>query len=78
MIRKWEKYEIKYKYCNFFLKYTNFNDNLVEYKCLLATKINNNSLNQSKNNLLIHTNFLTTTITSLFYCCGKVFILISI
>ena len=30
-----------------------------------------------RNNFLIHTNFLTTTI-SLFYCCEKVFILMNI
>ena len=25
---------VKYKYCDCFLEYTNFRDNLIEYKCL--------------------------------------------
>ena len=29
---------IKYKYCDCFLEYTNFKDNLIEYKCLCCTK----------------------------------------
>ena len=31
-----------------------------------------------KNDFVIHTNFLTTTAISLFYCCGKVFTLMNI
>ena len=26
---------IEYKYCNCFLEYTNFNDDLIKYKCLM-------------------------------------------
>ena len=29
---------IKYKYCNSFLEYTNFKDDLIEYKCLCCNK----------------------------------------
>ena len=29
---------IKYKYCNFFLEYTNFKDDLIEYKYLFCNK----------------------------------------
>ena len=29
---------VKYKYCDCFLKYTNFQDNLIEYKCLHCNK----------------------------------------
>ena len=29
---------IKYEYCDFFLEYTNFKDNLIEYKCLCFNK----------------------------------------
>ena len=29
---------IKYSYCDCFLKYTNFKDNLIEYKCLSCNK----------------------------------------
>ena len=31
--KKWEAYGIKYKYCDCFLKYTNFKDDLIE--CLV-------------------------------------------
>ena len=30
---------IKYKYCDCFLEYTNFKDDLIEYKCLSCNKI---------------------------------------
>ena len=30
---------IKYKHCDCFLEYTNFKDDLIEYKCLSCNKI---------------------------------------
>ena len=36
--KKCETYGIKYKYCNYFLEYTSFKDNLIEYKCLCCSK----------------------------------------
>ena len=36
--KKCEIFGIKYKYCGCFLEYTNFKDDLVEYKCLLSNK----------------------------------------
>ena len=36
--KKFETCKIKYKYCNGFLKYKNFKDNLIEYKCLFCNK----------------------------------------
>ena len=61
-----EAYRIKYKYCDCFLEYTIFQDNLREYKCVV-TKIINASLTKSyKSDFLINTNFLTATIISLF------------
>ena len=61
-----EAYGIKYKYYDCFLEHTIFRDNLREYKCVV-TKIINASLTKSyKSNFLIHTNFLTVTIISLF------------
>ena len=36
---KCETCGIKYKYCDYFLEYTNFKDDLTEYKCL---RCNNN------------------------------------
>ena len=35
---KCELYGIKYKYCDCFLEYTNFKDDLIEYKCLCCSK----------------------------------------
>ena len=37
--KKCETCGIKYKYCNFFLEYKNFKDDLIKYKCLYC---NNN------------------------------------
>ena len=37
--KKCEACGIKYKYCDCFLEYTNFKDNLIEHKCLCS---NNN------------------------------------
>ena len=34
MIKKCETFGIKYKYCDCFLEYRNFKDDLIEYKCL--------------------------------------------
>ena len=36
--KKCQTCRIKYKQCNFFLEYTNFKDNLIEYKCLCCNK----------------------------------------
>ena len=69
---------IKYKYCNFLIEYIDFKSDLIEYKCLCCTKTNNISLMKKRNDFLIHTNFLTTTIISLFYCCGKMLILMNV
>ena len=42
--KKWETCIIKYKYCNSFLEYTTFKDDLIENKCLCFKKIINISL----------------------------------
>ena len=36
--KKCEKYGIKHKNCECFLEYTNFKDDLIEYKCLCCNK----------------------------------------
>ena len=36
--KKCENCGIKYKYCDFFLEYSNFKDNSIKYKCLLCNK----------------------------------------
>ena len=38
MIKKYETCRTKYKYCDCFLKYINFKDDLKEYKCLCCNK----------------------------------------
>ena len=64
---------IKYRYCNCFLEY------IKEYKCFCCNKNCQHKFDEKlKEKFLIHTNFLTTTIISLFYCCEKVFILMTI
>ena len=78
---KCETFGIKYKYCDCFLEYTNFKDDVIEYKCL---RCNNNYKQKFDEKLkeqcfnLIHTNFLTTTLISLFYFRDKVLIFINI
>ena len=37
-MKKYETCKIKYKYCNCFLEYQNFKDDLMEYKCLCCEK----------------------------------------
>ena len=36
--KKCETCGIKYKYCDRFLEYTNFEDDLIEYKCLCCNE----------------------------------------
>ena len=38
IIKKCETCGIKYKYCDCFLEYTNFKDDLIKYKCLCCNK----------------------------------------
>ena len=37
--KKCEKCESKYKYCDCFLEYANFKDDLIKYKCLCCNEI---------------------------------------
>ena len=36
--KKCETRKIKYKYCDYFLEYMNFKDDVIEYKCLCCNK----------------------------------------
>ena len=36
--KKCETCRVRYKYCNCFLEYINFKDDLIEYKCLCCNK----------------------------------------
>ena len=76
--KKCETCGIKYKYCDCFLEYTTFKDDLIEYKCLVW----NNNYQKKFNEKLKLQFFITyrfTMITkSLFYYCEKMFILMNI
>ena len=53
---KCETCGIKYKYCDCFLEYINFKDNLIEYKCLCCNKNPQQKFDQKlKERFLIHT-----------------------
>ena len=71
--------EITFEVCDCFLEYTNFRDDIMECKCSCCSKDYQQKFDEKFNNdFLIHANFLTTTIISLFYCCKKGFILMNI
>ena len=77
--KKCETCRNKYKYCNYFLEYMNFKNNLIEYKCLCVTIIINKSLIKSlKNYFLIPRNFVPMTKITSFYCFKKLLILMNI
>ena len=44
--KKCETYGIRYKYCNCFLEYTIFKDDLIEYKCLCCNKNNQHKFDE--------------------------------
>ena len=77
--KKCETCGVKHKYCYCFLEYTNFKDDLIEYKCLICSKNCQIKFDEKlKERFLIHKNFLTMITISLFYCCKKVLILMNI
>ena len=45
--KKCETCAIKYKYCDCFLEYANFKDDLIEYKCLCCNKSYQQKLTKS-------------------------------
>ena len=70
---------IKYKYCNCFLDYTNFKDDLIEYKCLCCNKNYQHNFDQRLKEGFFNTyKFSISTKISLFYRFKKVFIRINI
>ena len=68
-----ETCRIKYKYCHCILEYTNFKDDLIEYKCLCCNKNIQQQFNQK-----LKERFFNMITISLFYCSKKVFILMNI
>ena len=66
---------VKYKYCNRFLEYRNFEDDLIECNFNVLTKIIDKSLMKRKvSDFLIHNSCLTRITVRLFCCFKKVFI----
>ena len=62
--KNWLKRKRTYKYCDCFLEYTDFKDDLIQYKCLCCNKNYQQKFNamlKERNNFLIQSNFLTTT-----------------
>ena len=69
---------IKYKYCDCFCEYTNFEDHLIEYKCFCCNKSYQRKFDEKlSQRFLVYTNFLAMKTISLFYCSKEVFILIN-
>ena len=51
------------------------NTQTLKMKCLCCNKNNQQDFNEKLQERFCNTNFLATTITCFFYCCGKVFTL---
>ena len=77
--KKCETCEIKYKYCNCFFEYTNFQDNLIEYKCLCCNKNYQHTFDEKLKERFFNTyKFSNLDNDKSFYCSKKVFILMNI
>ena len=70
---------IKYKYCQWFLEYISFKDNLIECKSLFCNKNYQPRFDEKLKNQFFNTyKFSNTALISLFYCYKKVLILMNI
>ena len=79
MIKLAETCRITHKVCNCFLEYTNFKDDLIEYNCLCSNKNYQQKFDEKIKEQFFNTyKFSNHDITSLFYCCKKMFILMNI
>ena len=75
--KKCEACGMKHKYCNCFVEYINFKDDLIENKCLICNKKYQRKFDEKlKERFFNNYKFLTTIIISLFNCCEKLFILL--
>ena len=69
---KCEAYGIKYKYCDCFLVYTNFRDNLIEYKCLRCNTHYQKKFDENLKKRFLNTYKFSNLISaSIFFCCKK-------
>ena len=79
MIKKWETYAIEYKYCNCFLEYTNFKDDLISHKCLCCNKDCQHKFDEKLKEQFFNTYTFSTHGNNKFInCCEKVYILMNI
>ena len=75
--KKYETCGIKYKYCDCFLEYKIFKNDLIEYRCLVWKKNCQPKFYEKLKEIFykyIHTNFLAMITIILFYFYGKMFI----
>ena len=77
--KKCEAYRNEYKYCDCFLRYENFKDDLIEYKCLCCDKNYQHKFDENLKEHFFNTyKFSDHDNISLFYFCEKVLILLNI
>ena len=73
---RFETCGIKYKYCDCFLEYTNFKDDLIEYKSLCYNKSYQRKFDEKLKERFFNTyKFSNHENNSLFYFYEKVFVL---
>ena len=65
--KKCKPCRIKHKYCNCFLEYINFKDDLIEYKCLYYYKNYQLKLEEELKERSFDINFLSTAIINLIF-----------
>ena len=77
--KKCETWGSKYKYCDYFLEYKDFKDDLVEYKYLCHNKNYHSNFHAIHIiQFIIHIDFLTMIAVTLFHCFKTVFFLMDI
>ena len=79
MIKRMKHIELNISIATASFEYANFKDDLIECKCLCCNKNYQHKFDKKlKDDFLIHTSFLTSTVISLFSFCEKGFILMNI
>ena len=78
-LKKCQTCVIKYQYCDCFLEYMNFKDNLIEYKCLLCSMNCQRKFKEKLKERFFNTYiFSNHTNNNFILFCKKVFILMNI
>ena len=74
--KKRETFRVKCKYCDCFLEYTKFVNDLIEYKCLGCNKTYQQKFDENvKKQFLIQANFLTMITIIKFHFCERCLLL---